>query len=108
MRWLKTLFSFKGTANRPELLRKLTGCGFLVWLAALVDEQVVRPYFCSQDPLKIGCIPGEVREGFAIADNPALTVAAALVIIPVIAVMVRRLNEHGKSGWWLLAAEVAF
>ena len=70
---------------------------------AVVDEQTVVPYLCSNDPFRVGCIPGEVTEGFVVEDNICLLIMAALVIIPVIAVMVRRLHDHGKSGWWLLA-----
>lgn len=104
MNWFKTLLSFEGTAKRAELLRKVAGSAFLVWLAALVDEQVVRPYWCSQDPLKIGCIPGEVIETFKIEDNVTLIATCFLVGVPLLAVMVRRLQDHGRSGWWLLAA----
>lgn len=104
MNRLKSLLSFEGTAKRAELLRTVVVCAFLVWLAALVDERLVKPYLCSQDPLKIGCIPGEVSSGFAIEDNIALLITMAAVSIVLLAVMVRRLHDHGKSGWWLLAA----
>lgn len=104
MLWLKSLFSFDGTAKRSELLRKFAGCAFLVWLAALVDEQVVKPYLCSQDPFKIGCIPGEVTSGFAVEDNIAVLITLVPVSIVLLAVMFRRLHDHGKSGKWLLIA----
>ncbi|MEM7067958.1 MAG: DUF805 domain-containing protein [Pseudomonadota bacterium] len=104
MNWFKNLFSFGGTAKRSELLRKLAGCAFLVWLGAVLDEQIIVPYLCSNDPLKIGCIPGEVTEGFSIENNIVFLIMLALVLIPVIAVMVRRLQDHDKSGWWLLVA----
>ena len=103
MSWFKTLFSFKGASKRSELLRKFAGCGFLVWVAAIIDEQLIGPYLCRQDPLKIGCIPGEVKENFAVEDFIAVMVMMVLVAIPLFAVMVRRLHDHGKSGWWLLA-----
>jgi len=102
MHWLKNLFSFKGTAKRSEFLRKLAGCGFAVWLAALIDERVIGPYFCSQDPLKIGCIPGEVKTEFAAEDFIAVIAVLIPVVIILLAVMMRRLHDHGKSGWWLL------
>ena len=104
MTWLKTLFSFEGKSGRPELLRKIAGCSFLVWVAAIIDEQFIGPYLCRHDPLKIGCIPGEVRTSYAIEDFIAVAIMMSLVAAPLIAVMVRRLHDHGKSGWWLLSA----
>ena len=104
MKWFRSLFSFEGTAKRSELLRTIVGGGFLVWLAAMVDERVVKPYLCSQDPLKVGCIPGEVSTGFAVEDYITVIPTLAVVSLIVLAAMVRRLHDHGKSGWWLLAA----
>ena len=104
MSWFSNLFSFTGTAKRSELLRKMVGCAFLVWVGALVDEQIIRPYLCRQDPLKIGCIPGEVRENFVVSDFVAVLIMSALIAVPLVAVMVRRLHDHGKSGWWLMIA----
>jgi len=104
MGWLKKLFSFAGTAKRSELLRKLAIGMFLVWVAALIDEQIIGPYLCSQDPFKIGCIPGEVTTGFSIEDYIAVILMLIPIAIALIAVMVRRLHDHEKSGWWLLAA----
>ena len=103
MGWIRKLFLFEGKAKRSEFLRKLALGALLLWIAALIDEQLIRPYLCSQDPLKIGCIPGEVREQFTIEDNIALLIMFVPVVLMLLSVMIRRLNDHGKSGWWLLA-----
>lgn len=104
MNWLKNLFSFEGTAKRSELIRTIVVCAFVLWLGALVDERIIGPYLCSQDPLRIGCIPGEVKTEFAFVDFIAVIAVLIPVIFIILAVMVRRLRDHGKSGWWLLAA----
>ncbi|MEM8653012.1 MAG: DUF805 domain-containing protein [Pseudomonadota bacterium] len=104
MNWFKNLFSFTGTAKRSEFIRKLFGCALVVWLAALVDEQVIGPYLCSQDPLKVGCIPGEVKLEYALEDFIAVLSVMPLVAVVLLAVMVRRMNDHGKSPWLLLLA----
>ena len=104
MNWFKNLFSFTGTAKRSEFIRKFFGCALVVWLAALVDEQVIGPYLCSQDPLKVGCIPGEVKLEYAAEDFIAVLSVMPLVAVVLLAVMVRRMNDHGKSPWLLLIA----
>jgi len=104
MKWFISLFSFEGTAKRSELIRTIVACAFFLWLGALVDERIIGPYLCSQDPLRIGCIPGEVKTQFEFADYIGVIAVMIPITFILLAAMVRRLRDYGKSRWWLLAA----
>ncbi|WP_327116720.1 DUF805 domain-containing protein [Streptomyces sp. NBC_01341] len=79
---LKNYAGFSGRARRKEYwmytLFNLIAASVLVALGAVIDSQI--PYF----------------------------IYVVAVLVPTLAVFVRRLHDTGRSGWWLLLAIVPF
>lgn len=49
----------------------------------------------------LGFIGGVLGIGTALSD-PASTIYALAILVPSIAVAVRRMHDTGRSGWWIL------
>ena len=99
MNRIKNLFSFEGRTRRTPFVRFTVFSVFLVWLATLADERLIAPNLCHINEDWICYLPGEVGAG-----NPLAIAMLCILAVPLIAIMVRRLHDQKKSGWWLLAA----
>lgn len=94
---LPDFLSFSGRAKRAKVLQFIP-IAILFWLAAAwVDERFLAPNLCRLNSDWICYLPGEVREGMTLD-----RVAAFLLLWPLFSVLVRRLHDHGRSGWWSL------
>ncbi len=97
MKKLKKLFSFSGRVKRSKLLQFIP-LAILVWFgAAYLDEAVIAPNLCLINEDWICYLPGEVREGITFD-----RIVAVLLLIPLFSLMVRRLHDHDRSGFWSL------
>lgn len=92
-------FSFEGRAGRAKFLQMILIAFIIVIGAWFLDERLLAANLCDLDSEFVdGCLlPGEVQEGVKLRHF-----AGAFVAIPLLSVMVRRLHDHGKSGWLLL------
>lgn len=99
MKRLAKLFSFSGSVKRAKVLQFIPAA-LLVWLAAAwVDEALLAPNLCRINANWICYLPGEVREGITLD-----RVVFILLLIPLFSLLVRRMHDHGRSGWWALLA----
>ena len=95
MKKLKKLFSFSGRVKRSRLLRYIP-IALLVWMAAAyLDEAFIAPNLCLINEDWICYLPGEVREGITFDK-----IISVLLLIPLFSLMVRRLHDHDRSGFW--------
>jgi len=99
MKKLGNLFSFSGRAKRAKLLQFIP-IALLIWLAAAyVDEAYLAPNLCLINENWICYLPGEVREGITLD-----MIVSVLLLLSLFSVMVRRLHDRDRSGWWSLLA----
>ncbi len=85
-------FDFKGRTNRKDFWLAALGCFLLVFVCSFV----------------LGFIGGLLGDT---ATNIAMVLVYILelaVLIPGLAIEVRRLHDIGKSGWWLLIGLIPF
>lgn len=92
---VRTVFSnyvnFSGRATRPEFWWWTLFVFILSLVLQIVDGAVVAPL------LGFSAFAPE-------AGNPLSAVASLALLLPSLAVGVRRLHDIGRSGWWLLIA----
>jgi len=79
------LFSFSGRAGRAEYWKFNIVFGVLLMIASFIDGSMAP----SDDP-------------FAFPTPWAQILVTLIILIPSMAVSVRRLHDRNKSGWWLL------
>lgn len=84
---------FDGRATRPEFWWWTLFVFILSLVLQIVDGAVIAPL------LGFSAFAPE-------AGNPLSAVAALALLLPSLAVGVRRLRDIGRSGWWLLIALV--
>jgi len=80
---------FDGRATRSEYWYFALFTFLITFMLALVDAFVINPM--------LGMTPEQAAEGGILQ----MVISLAL-LIPSIAVAIRRLHDIGKSGWWLL------
>lgn len=83
---------FKGKTNRKDFWLAILG----IWLISMVLG-----FVC-------GFLGGLLGDSAATIFGLIPAIFALAIIIPSIAIEVRRLHDIGKSGWWLLLAFVPF
>ena len=83
---------FKGRTNRKSFWLSILGVFLLVFVAAFV----------------LGFIGGLLGETATKLASILVWVLELAIVIPSIAIEVRRLHDIGKSGWWILLAFVPF
>ena len=92
---VRTVFSnyvnFSGRATRPEFWWWTLFVFILSLVLQIVDGAVIAPL--------LGFRPFAPEAG-----DPLGMVAALALLLPSLAVGVRRLHDIGRSGWWLLIA----
>ena len=94
---LASFISFSGRVKRAKFLQMILWT-LLAWLAAaFIDETLIAPNLCLINEQWICYLPGEVREGITLDK-----IVSVLLLLPFFAVVVRRLHDHGMSGWWSL------
>ena len=97
MNKLLNYFSFKGRAKRAKVLQFFP-LALIVWfLAGLIDELYIAPNLCEINEDRICYLPGEVRDGVTFD-----RIIAIILMVPFFSVLVRRLHDHDRSGWWSL------
>ena len=79
------LFSFRGRAGRAEYWKFNIVFGVLLMIAGFIDGSMAP----ADDP-------------FAYSTPWAQFLVSLIILIPGLAVGVRRLHDRNKSGWWLL------
>lgn len=83
--------SYAGRASRPEFWWWILAVFLISILTQIIDAFLLNPML-----------------GFEIGDEnagqPLSMIFLLLVMLPAIAVAVRRLHDIGRSGWWLLLA----
>lgn len=99
MRRIIEMFSFSGFAKRAKFLQFIPLAIILWFLAAYIDEEYLAPNLCNINEDWICYLPGEVREGFTLDK-----LMGVFLLIPFASVIVRRLHDHGLSGWLALLA----
>ncbi|WP_419907508.1 DUF805 domain-containing protein [Hoeflea sp.] len=86
---LSKYFDFSGRATRPEFWWWILFVFILSLVLQLVDGAVIAPVL-----------------GFAAfspdAGNPLSLISSLALLIPGLAVSVRRLHDISRSGWWIL------
>ncbi|PHO03218.1 hypothetical protein CSC82_15020 [Rhodobacteraceae bacterium 4F10] len=81
--------TFSGRASRPELWWWFLALFILLAITSLIDGALIVPM--------IGFEAFQEQGG-----QPLSFLVALAVVLPNIAVGVRRLHDTGRSGWWLL------
>lgn len=99
MKKIKRLFSFSGRAKRAKLFQFIPIAVIAWFAAAYVDEAFIAPNLCLINEDWFCYLPGEVRDGWTLD-----RIVSILLLFPLFAVMVRRLHDHDRSGWWSLLA----
>ena len=99
MNRIPKFISFTGRVRRSKFIRFIPIAVAIWLLAKYIDEQYLAPNLCELSDYFNCYLPGEVREGVTFD-----MIVALLLVIPFLSVMVRRLHDHDKSGWWLLIA----
>ncbi|MDH4042411.1 MAG: DUF805 domain-containing protein [Gammaproteobacteria bacterium] len=81
--------TFTGRAARPEYWWWILATVILLTILGLIDGTVLAPMmgYASFDP---------------VAPDPLSGIASLLLLLPNMAVAVRRLHDTDRSGWWLL------
>ena len=79
------LLSFRGRAGRAEYWKFNIVFGVLLMIAGFIDGSMA---------------PGD--DPFAFPTPWAQILVTLIILIPSMAVSVRRLHDRNKSGWWLL------
>ena len=82
---MNKLFSFSGRAGRAEYWKFGIVFGVLLMIASFIDGSMAP----ADDP-------------FAFSTPWAQILVFLVILIPSLAVAVRRLHDRNKSGWWLL------
>ena len=90
---LSNYATFSGRASRPEFWWWILAIFLLGFLIQLLDAFIVAPM--------LGFEPSDENAG-----QPLSLIFSLAILIPAIAVAVRRLHDAGKSGWWLLLSFV--
>lgn len=85
-------FDFKGRTNRKDFWLAVLGCFLLVFVCSFV----------------LGFIGGMLGDTASAITSVLVILLELAVLIPGIAIEVRRLHDIGKSGWWILLALVPF
>ena len=99
MNKIKKAFSFSGRAKRSRLLQFIPVV-ILFWFgAAYLDEMWIAPNLCEINDNWECLIPGQESDRFALDFYVFI-----LLLIPLFAVMVRRLHDHDRSGWFSMLA----
>ena len=97
MNKISQMISFNGRAKRAKFLQFIP-IALLIWLGAgFVDERYVAPNLCEINEDWICYLPGEVRDGITFD-----MIIAIVLLVPLFSVLVRRLHDHNRSGWWSL------
>ncbi len=87
--------TFSGRASRPELWYWVLSLFILMFILRLIDGMVIAPLLGF--------------ERFQIEAGQPLSLLVTLgLIIPNIAVGVRRMHDIGRTGWWLLIGLIPF
>lgn len=80
---------FSGRASRSEFWWWFLAYLIIVFIAALLDGLLIIPILGTESAMRIGGLP--------------LTMIAHLgLLLPNLAVAIRRLHDQDKSGWWIL------
>lgn len=81
--------TFHGRAQRSELWYWFLALLILFFVLALIEGAIVAPLLGF--------------DAFAPdAGNPLSALVSMLIFLPTLAVIVRRLHDIGRSGWWVL------
>ena len=83
---IRKYFSFSGRARRREYWWFLVFSVLVVGVLAIVDALVF----------------GVNWWGYSGGDGPLASFADLFLLVPTLAVSVRRLHDRDRSGWWLL------
>jgi len=83
-------FNFRGRGGRTDFWIWLLFV-ILVWFVALYLDLTYIPPMLGYMPMEQGA-PRPLSIGWAL-----------LCIIPTLSLMVRRMHDHDRSGWWLLS-----
>ncbi len=81
--------TFSGRASRPEFWWYVLALVLLLLVLGVIDGALVAPM--------LGYEPFQPEAG-----EPVSTVVALALMLPTIAVCVRRLHDIDRSGWWYL------
>ncbi|GGL93860.1 membrane protein [Deinococcus aerolatus] len=91
---------FSGRARRREY-----------WLFTLVNTVIsfvlALPFLLSSAAASADGAPGSLG-GLALASAVLASIYTLAVLVPSLAVVVRRLHDTGKSGWWYLLSLIPF
>ncbi|HEY0271241.1 MAG TPA: DUF805 domain-containing protein [Sphingomonas sp.] len=102
---LRRYFDFSGRSRRKEYWMFVLFCAIVRILLLFLDNMLglggqVTRYFVHQ--------PGAFGAGGAASGGILSGIFSLAVIIPTIAVGVRRLHDIDRTGWWMLAFFLAF
>lgn len=85
--------TFSGRARRPEYWWWVLFLFLLVSVTRLIDYTVIMPLLGAT---------GEARQD----GQPLSAIVSLALLLPTLAVGVRRLHDIGRSGWWMLMSLV--
>ncbi|MDW3224660.1 MAG: DUF805 domain-containing protein [Paracoccaceae bacterium] len=87
---LSKYITFSGRASRSEYWWWILAIFLLSALTQLIDALVIAPM--------LGIVPAAGDD----ASQPLSLILSLAILLPTVAVGVRRLHDIGRSGWWLL------
>lgn len=81
--------TFSGRASRPEFWWWILAVFVISIVTQIIDATIIAPM--------LGFEPGEKNVG-----QPLSVIFSLAILLPAVAVAIRRLHDIGKSGWWFL------